>query len=1281
MRYLMWHPHTISGLVLFLLSGLTTAHAQIPSAQPASIMETRVWEAAAAANEPGPVEQYLLRYPKGRFTKPARERLAAIVIRQAGTSCDSGNPRDGVGLLDRYIALLPDQARIYGSRGLCRFKIGQTEAGLKDLAQAIKISPTDATLYFTRGTINLNSGKLSAALEDLGEAVRLRPDYEPAWGNLCFAELSVGHDQAAVDDCSHALRLTPADQISALNRAFAYLSLQKYDLSFKDADTIANQPTANGDALALRGVLRFKMGQKEAAARDLDASVEKPVRLVSLLLRADVLAQLGRTNDALRDLDSACQIQPNLVRARTERSRLRLANGDLRGALDDLDVAVKQDSRNPELRYQRSYVRGLLGDIAGRLSDLDEGIRIDETSSSKGLRLRGDVLRGLGRYQDALADLNEAVRRSPMDAESLALRGFVLSAIGRTSEGEADFAKALSVDPKSPSIYRLKGDILKAANSSERALSAYTQAINLAPTDPEARIQRGALLMQVGRYEAAIQDFDNLERDTLWRPIGESLTAMILFATGHRPTALLMIEATTKHNPIGLMGFFAYYSRGAMNKGIDRCDLAVDDFSRAIEYAPDGSSILDFPILKERIGCYITLKKIDLALKDVKRLLEKDPKNAAVILLKGDADWTQNNLDAALTDYSQATEIDSSNYDAQYGRASVLGKLARPGEAMDLADKLVQLNPSDPRGFLLRAALYSDLGQNGKALADRIRAFQLDDSADTLRLIAQTYRSQGQIPDSMEQLAHDFKLSPTSSAPRILHARMLLAINENAAAIRDLDEVIRRIPRSAKAYSLRADANNALGDETAYERDLRRVIELDPKDHSRLNALAYLLSSRPDRLSEARGLIVRAMQYAPEDPDYLDTRGWIEYGLGNFADAELYQRQAAMGDSASDPVIHDHLATILLHNGDGTGAKRQWESALKNLEAQTPVDSKRVGEIRRALDRALATPSSPKAPRDLAVVRAQCDVDCIVAVDSRDIRRLRAGRVEWVPAFAGTHTLSAITWDGLDRWSGDIDPTSAPDRASTIALVPVREARKEREKTLTALKTSIPSLQSALAAANQNLTVARAEAAKAAEGSPLAKRRRADQLRDKLVSYIESTEGALRWENEEAARLESAAQQEGAIGDNSTAGQLVGLFGKIASTRHQSSATMHRDRANRLLGRVDSMTTELGKLAETDDIQADHIPLPASQFKISTKEGSKWMSGEARIVGGDMRLDLSGTAVQYRCSELKTVKRQKDVEFFIEYGKTKAALKAETSSAREQLFELWYLGCPQSVSW
>ena len=118
------------------------------------------------------------------------------------------------------------------------------------------------------------------------------------------------------------------------------------------------------------------------------------------------------------------------------------------------------------------------------------------------------------------------------------------------------------------------------------------------------------------------------------------------------------------------------------------------------------------------------------------------------------------------------------------------------------------------------------------------------------------------------------------------------------------------------------------------ERQLRKVMALKPDHHHAFNALGYSMAERNDRLPEAKALIVRALAMAPEDPFITDSLGWVEYRLGNFAEAARLLRLAY--EKKPDVEIGAHLGEVLWNNNDKTGAlKVLRESAL--LQGDNPV--------------------------------------------------------------------------------------------------------------------------------------------------------------------------------------------------------------------------------------------------------------------------------------------------------------------------------------------------------
>lgn len=108
---------------------------------------------------------------------------------------------------------------------------------------------------------------------------------------------------------------------------------------------------------------------------------------------------------------------------------------------------------------------------------------------------------------------------------------------------------------------------------------------------------------------------------------------------------------------------------------------------------------------------------------------------------------------------------------------------------------------------------------------------------------------------------------------------------------------------------------------------LKRVIAIKPDHHHAYNALGYSLAERNVRLPEARDLVAKALSYAPTEPFIVDSMGWVEYRLGNLAEAVKLLRQAY--GSRPDAEIAAHLGEVLWISGERDEARRVWQEAAK----------------------------------------------------------------------------------------------------------------------------------------------------------------------------------------------------------------------------------------------------------------------------------------------------------------------------------------------------------------
>jgi len=160
-------------------------------------------------------------------------------------------------------------------------------------------------------------------------------------------------------------------------------------------------------------------------------------------------------------------------------------------------------------------------------------------------------------------------------------------------------------------------------------------------------------------------------------------------------------------------------------------------------------------------------------------------------------------------------------------------------------------------------------------------------------------------------------------------------------ALAVLNAAIQAVPDDKDLLYARALAAEKLNMVDVTERDLRAILKQDPKNVNALNALGYTLTDRTTRYQEALELLQQAMTLKPDDAFILDSMGWLQYRLGNNAEAVKYLKRAL--DLRNDAEIAAHLGEVLWVMGNHREAESVWNRALHETpdsEALTSVIKK-----------------------------------------------------------------------------------------------------------------------------------------------------------------------------------------------------------------------------------------------------------------------------------------------------------------------------------------------------
>lgn len=235
------------------------------------------------------------------------------------------------------------------------------------------------------------------------------------------------------------------------------------------------------------------------------------------------------------------------------------------------------------------------------------------------------------------------------------------------------------------------------------------------------------------------------------------------------------------------------------------------------------------------------------------------------------------------------------------------------------------------RGVTQAYLVLSQMAERRKDFAGAERWLSRIDSTDDLT-IAQTRRAgllarQGKLPQAREVLRNLPERTPEDKKQKfIAEVQLLRDAKQYQAAYDMLAQAAAATPADSDLVYDQAMLAEKLNRLDEMERLLRRLIEIKPDNQNAYNALGYSFADRKIRLEEARTLIQKAVQLAPEDPFIADSLGWVEFRLGNIAEAiRIFE---AAYKSRPDPEIGAHFGEVLWANGQKDRAVTIWKEAL-----------------------------------------------------------------------------------------------------------------------------------------------------------------------------------------------------------------------------------------------------------------------------------------------------------------------------------------------------------------
>lgn len=290
-------------------------------------------------------------------------------------------------------------------------------AAMKHVNKAIELlkdSPVDqSSAYMLRARLQPETDE---QLNDYRLAIEADPTNMAAWQLRIALQMSIGKLDEAYEDIQKLLDNDEGNEF-AIQAAFeTLLKLKKYDDLVKLLDKQIEAKPEEGVYYRLRAtVLVVKAAEKndksllEKARPDLDKAIELNSRdSQALILRSQVLFDLGEIDKARRDIGDALLLDPNAIDGVFMRAAIAAREKRYADAIADMELLVRA------FPTRESYVRQLAGyyqlDDRPRLAIrlLDEVLKTKK-DSWRSLRMRGDARLSVGEHAEAIGDYEQAL--------------------------------------------------------------------------------------------------------------------------------------------------------------------------------------------------------------------------------------------------------------------------------------------------------------------------------------------------------------------------------------------------------------------------------------------------------------------------------------------------------------------------------------------------------------------------------------------------------------------------------------------------------------------------------------------------------------------------------------------------------------------------------------------------------------------------------------------------------------------------------------------------------
>jgi tetratricopeptide (TPR) repeat protein len=657
------------------------------------------------------------------------------------------------------------------------------------------------------------------------------------------------------------------------------------------------------DLLAARAAARMRLGDKAAAQSDAERAVLlAPADVNAVTLLAAIYQQSGHGQQAIDLVTKALQAPKPSVELKLVLAQLYLANDRHPEAVQEMKSVIAAEPGEFAYRYRLAQMQLADKDIDAAESTLRAAVARAPTNAQAKLAL-AQLLAANRSYEIAETELRSMVASSPRDYQlRLGLGQFYL-AHDKAAQADAVYRQIIKDDDTGPSGLIARDRLARMyvnSNQGDAAALLIEEVLKKNPRDNDALLTRADLSMARGNADAAIADLRAVQRDQPNSvPIQRALARAYLKSDD--PTlaeetlrAAAQANASDIDLQLDLANLFA---------DTGRIDQAATLLQRL---AAEHSANVD--VLKGLFKVQMARRDYAGARHSAELVQAATPALPAGIYMSGEAELADGKIDAARADFERAAASAPDSLEP-FTALVRLDLQQHPDQAIGRIDKAISQHPNNPVLQNLKGEALTSLKRNDAAIASFKEAIRLQPNwIEAYHNLAVTQMNAGHSGDAIKTLQDG------------VHAA-----NQAPALVSDL----------ATVYEHSGHPDEAMAQ---YE----GLIKRDNSDAAANNLAMLLVTYRTDQTSLDRARTLTNRFSNSLNPAFVDTRGWVLYKHGEYADAVTIL-QKAVEQAPQAPELRYHLAMAQLGSGARELARSNLEQTLKsNLAFRDSDDAKKT---------------------------------------------------------------------------------------------------------------------------------------------------------------------------------------------------------------------------------------------------------------------------------------------------------------------------------------------------